>query len=193
MPLVLVGLVLIGQGVELIERTLAIVSGRVITLSDERTAVALGLVDGDATGALDRLIDRELMLREVDRYLPPEPPDAAVESRLAEIGRRQASPDALRRTLEAGGFSEARLRAWVRDDLRIAAYLGQRFAAAGAPSDQEVAAAYERDRAAYERKGVAFETAAPMLREQLSAERRRGLIADWLADLRRRAEVARLP
>ena len=48
--------------------------------------------------------------------------------------------------LDAGGFTEARLRAWVRDDLRIAAYLDQRFAAAGAPTDEEVAAYYAAHR-----------------------------------------------
>ena len=37
----------------------------------------------------------------------------------------------LKSILAAGGFSEARLRAWLRDDERIAAYLNQRFAADG--------------------------------------------------------------
>jgi hypothetical protein len=173
----------------LIERTLAIVGGRVITWSDQRTAMALGLVEGDAAAALERLVERELMLREVERYAPPEPLEAAIDARLQDVRRRASSADDLRRVLDGGGFTEDRLRAWVRDDLRIAAYLGQRFAAAGVPSDQEVAAAYARERADFERSGVSFAAAAPVLRERMAAERRRELIADWVADLRRRADV----
>jgi phosphoserine phosphatase len=73
--------------------------------------------------------------------------------------------------LTAEGFSEARLRAWMRDDLRIAAYLEQRFAATA---------------------DLTVEQVAPELRERLSAERRAGLIADWIADLRRRTPVVEL-
>jgi hypothetical protein len=180
------------QSREIVDRTLAIVSGRVITLADLRTAVTLGLVEGEAASALERLIDRELVLREVDRYAPPEPPDAAIDARLEEIAARVASPDALGRVLADGGFTDLRLRGWVRDDLRIAAYLGQRFAAAGQPTDQDVAAAYARDREQYERAGTTFEAAAPLIRQRLSVERRRDLIADWLADLRRRADITRI-
>jgi hypothetical protein len=140
------------QAGTLLDRTLAIVAGRVVTLSDARTAVALGLVEGATVdrAVLERLIDRELMLREADRYQPPEPPVADVEVRLAAIAKRAGSAAALAQMLEAGGFTEARLRAWVRDDLRLEAYLQQRFAA---------------------------------------DERRQDLITDWIADLRRRADI----
>jgi hypothetical protein len=52
--------------------------------------------------------------------------------------------------LAAGGFSPERLRGWMRDDLRVAAYLKQRF-----PAD----------------------------------DRRADQIADWVSDLRRRAQI----
>jgi hypothetical protein len=140
------------QAATLVDRTLAIVAGRAVTLSDARTAIALGLVEGTAVdrGVLDRLIDRELMLREADRYQPPEPAESAIETRLAAIAERLGSAAALTRQLEAGGFTDTRLRAWIRDDLRLEAYLQQRFAA---------------------------------------DERRQDLITDWIADLRRRADI----
>jgi hypothetical protein len=116
---------------DLIDRTLAIVGGRTITLSDARTAVALGLVEGSSVSreVVDRLVDRELMLREADRYEPPEPTPAAIEARLAEVGGRLGSAGERARALASGGFSETRLRAWIRDDLRVAGYLQQRFTA----------------------------------------------------------------
>jgi hypothetical protein len=128
---------------ELIERTLAIVAGQVITLSDVRTAAALGLVAGvepqtPIETAAPRLIDRLLILREVQRYAPPEPAAAQIDERLAQVRQRLASPAEFARVLEAGGFTEARLRAWIRDDLRIEAYLRQRFAAAGSATQDVV-------------------------------------------------------
>jgi hypothetical protein len=118
------------QSGALVDRTVAIVGGRTITLSDARVVVALGLVDGTGGEAevVDRLIDRELMLRETERYAPPEPSPATIDARMDEARQRAGGDEALARMLESGGFSPVRLRGWIRDDLRIAAYLGQRFA-----------------------------------------------------------------
>jgi hypothetical protein len=118
---------------EIIERTLAIVGGQVITLSDARAALALGLVNSpsgvaDASAVTPQLIDRMLMLREVQRYAPPEPADAEIDAQVSAIKSRLADPQVFVRALDAGGFSDRWLRAWIRDDLRIAAYLNQRFA-----------------------------------------------------------------
>jgi hypothetical protein len=182
----------------MIERTLAIVGGRVITLADTRAATLLGLIDiGQATdqvaAAVALLVERELVLREVQRYAPPEPPDNAVEARVQTVRQRFPDSRGFARTLDATGFSEARLRAWVRDDLRIQAYLAQRFAAAGVPTEQEVSLAFTQRRTEFEQAGTTFEQATPILREQLAAARRRELIADWVADLRRRTDVILIP
>ena len=63
----------------------------------------------------------------------PNPRAAAIDSQVAAIEARAGSPAALDATLGRGGFTRGRLAAWVRDDLRIAAYLDQRFATSGAP------------------------------------------------------------
>ena len=103
--------------------------------------------------------------------------------------RKRFPPGALAPLLQRHGFSEGRLRAWVRDDLRTQAYLAQRFASASLPSDTEVSAAYNRQRAEFEKAGQNFEQAAPIVRERLIAARRAELIADWLSELRRRTDV----
>jgi hypothetical protein len=121
---------------DILDRTLALVGGRPITLSDVRAAIELGLVEGAPATIGDmtsRLVDRELILREVQRYAPPAPAESAVEARLAGITKQFASPIALMKVLETHGFTETRLRAWVRDDLRTENYLAQRFASAGTP------------------------------------------------------------
>ncbi len=86
-------------------------------------------------------------------------------------------------------MTEARLRAWVRDDLRTQAYLAQRFVSASTPTDVEIANAYAQQKEEFDRAGTTLAEAAPILRERLIASRRRELIADWVADLRRRTDV----
>jgi hypothetical protein len=121
---------------DVLDRTLALVGGQPITLSDVRAAIELGLFEDAPATVSDmtsRLVDRELILREVQRYAPLAPAESAVEARLAAITGRFASPVALMKVLETHGFTEARLRGWVRDDLRTENYLAQRFASAGTP------------------------------------------------------------
>jgi hypothetical protein len=143
---------------EMIDRTLAIVGGQAITLSDVRAALALGLIEKPAAAdpipaTTKALIERLLILREVERYAPPEPPDTAVDNRIRAIGARFADQEAFRAALAAAAFSESQLRVWARDDLRMTAYLDQRFT---------------------------------------DPDKRADLIADWLADLRRRTPVLEL-
>jgi hypothetical protein len=179
---------------ELIERTLALVGGQPITLSDARAAIVFGLVSAkgpsaDIPAVTGLLVDRELILREVQRYAPPAPADAAVDARLDEIRSRFGDVAGFTRALDLHGFTEARLRAWIRDDLRTVAYLAQRFASASMPTDTEISSAYARSRAEFEAAGTTFEQAAPVIRDRLIAARRAELIDDWLSDLRRRTDV----
>jgi hypothetical protein len=179
---------------ELLDRALAIVGGQVITLSDVQTMLKLGLVEGgsesDPIGvATARLIDRALMLREVERYAPPEPGAELIDSRLAVARDRAGSPEAFAAVLAGGGMPEPRLREWIRDDYRIAGYLDQRFAAAGTPTDQEILGYYNDHVDEFVRGGLSYEEAAGLIRDRLTGERRGELITDWLSDLRRRAEI----
>ena len=179
---------------ELLERTLALVGGQAITLSDARAAMALGLVTADAApdpipDVTRQLVDRELVLREVQRYAPSAPADTAVDGRLDEIRQRLGGSPALASLLDRYGFTEVRLRGWIRDDLRTQAYLAQRFASASTPTEAELSAAYARARAEFDKTGATFEQATPILRDRLVTARRRELIADWISDLRRRTDV----
>lgn len=182
---------------ELIERTLAIVDGLVITLSDARAAIAFHLVEPEPgqpelEGVVSSLIDRALMLQEVQHYAPPPPSEQAVDDRVSLARARFPDQAAFEAALAATGFTAERLRSWIRDDLRVTAYLDQRFAAAGVPMDPEITAYYQEHQSEFEQGGVSYEEAIPLIRERLAGERRRELITDWLSDLRRRAEVIRI-
>ena len=110
-----------------------------------------------------------------------------------EIRQRWSSANGWSRTLDETGFTEVRLRAWVRDDLRTVAYLAQRFASASTPTESEIAAAFAQQRVEFERAGTTFAQASFILRDRLIASRRAELIADWVTDLRRRTDVVILP
>jgi hypothetical protein len=141
---------------EVIDRVLAVVSGSLITLSDVNSAYDLGLVKPRASGdrvrdALSQLIDRELQLAEVDRYAPPEPSVADVDREVQTVRSRFPSPEAFEAVLARSGIDLAHLRETLRENLRIRAYLDQRFS--------------------------------------VSDERRQQVVEDWIAGLRRRADI----
>ena len=119
---------------EIIDRVLAVVAGDLIMLSDVRAARDLGLVDpGEAPdpdrSVLLQLIDRSLILNEVDRYAPPEPNADAVARAIDTVRGRFVSRQAFEAALSRVGLDEGQLRAMVRQNLRIRAYLDQRFVA----------------------------------------------------------------
>jgi parvulin-like peptidyl-prolyl isomerase len=186
---------------QILDRVLAVVDGSPITLSDVNAAVMFGLVtvparqaDG-ARAALDAVIDRRLQLVEVNRYLPPEPTAAAIDGRLAETRKRFASEDAFQAALKDTGMTLVDLRAAVRDSLRIASYLGQRFRAGYQPGEDEVLAYYRTHQTDFDRGGVVrpFAEARDEARQRLIESRTDALIRDWVAALRRRVDVTLLP
>ena len=156
---ILIGLASAGARAQVLDRILAVVDGAPITQSDVNAAIQLGLVPvggGDRVAAtVDALVERQLMLGEVDRYAPPDPPEAEIARHVEDIRRRAGSR--FTAVLAQVGVTEDQLRRDVRDDLRIEAYLQQRFG-----------------------------TTQP-------SEERAAMIRDWLAGLRRRANINVLP
>jgi hypothetical protein len=119
---------------ETIDRVLAVVAGQLITLTDVTAAIDLRLQRADDAAdpvrdVLAKLIDRELILAEVDRYAPPEPTAEAVNREVERVRARFESQEALDAALARSGIDEKHLRETLRQDLRMRAYLDQRFTA----------------------------------------------------------------
>jgi hypothetical protein len=118
---------------EVIDRIMASVGGQPITLSDVNAELLFRFVDpppgtrDPLAYALDRVIDRDLMLTEVDRFQPPEPAPIEITLRIQELEQRAGSAAAVDRALSVTGMTREQLRQHIRDDLRIATYLNQRF------------------------------------------------------------------
>lgn len=189
-----IGLAIGMMRAEVIDRILAVVDGGIITQSDAAAAIRLGLVAGPAdplAGVVDRLIERRLMLREVDRYAPPDPAEADVDRTVTEIRARAGTPAQFDAILVQTGLGVDQLRRHVRDDLRIESYLQQRFGAVQ-PTEEEILQYYREHIAQFTQGAVVrpFDEAHDVVKAALVAERRAATIREWLADLRRRADVS---
>jgi hypothetical protein len=198
--LLLVSLCSTGRvGADVIDRVLAVVDGHLITLSDVRVAAELRLVAADGAASdlteavLSRLIDRRLVLEEVDRYAPPEPDAAAVASRVAVVERQSGSPSGMAARLGSLGVDAEWLKQWVRDDLRIEAYIEQRFAGSMEATDEEIENYFREHAGEFMQGGqpIAAPEARQLARERVMAVRRRALNEEWLNGLRKRAEITR--
>ena len=125
---------------QLLDRVLAVVGGQVILLSDVRLFLEAGLVEPSGAAdpvppALERLIDRRLILDEAARYVVEDPPPDEADARLKGIERRVGGAGALDAALAAGGYSRRDLEQVVRDDLRIERYLTRRFPPSARPGE----------------------------------------------------------
>ena len=184
------------QAAEIIDRVLAAVGGQIITLSDVRAALRLGLVPPEVSedpvaAALERLIDRTLMQTEVERYVPPDPDPAAVDAGFAAIRARFADAAAFEAVLNETAVSQDELRRHVRDTLRLQVYLQQRFGTLADPSDEEVMRYYKENSAEFTADGRVrpFDEVREAARATLTERRREAFLREWVEGLRRRSNV----
>jgi hypothetical protein len=183
-------------GAEIIDRVMAMVGSQVVTQSDVRAAETFGLVPptaaaGRASDLLAGLVNRQLMLSEVERYSAPDPDRPLLDRRMSEIRAGFATDSEYAQALARTAMSEERLRGLVIDNLRIEAYVDQRFSGAAQPTPDEVRQYYQEHPDEFTTSGrlAAFDDVQPIVLGKVIAERRRALIADWLDRLRRRGQV----
>jgi hypothetical protein len=179
---------------EIFDRVLAVVGTEVVTLSDVRAAEVFRFAAGATAGTTDALailIDRQLMLGEVERYAAPEPEPAALDRRVAQVRARFPTSELYEQALARTAMTEARLRVVVAENLRIETYLEQRFGTAAQPAPDEVLRYYREHPAEFTRGGrlAPLDDVQAALQQKMAGERRTELIADWLDRLRRRGQV----
>ena len=182
---------------EVIDRIMAVVDTHIITLSDTRAALRFALVPADVSvdplaAAVQRLIDRRLMIAEVDRYAPPEPLPAQVDAALSVIERRFQDALAMEIALNQTAMSREELRRFVRDTLRIDAYLQQRFASSVVQaSDDDIVRYYREHSAEFAVEGRLrpLDDVREAARAGAVQEQRAAMVQQWLEGLRRRGSV----
>jgi len=119
----------LGDAQTQIDRIVVRVNRHIITSSDIRQARLLKLVSGGTDEEIQRALEnRLLMLDEVTRLAPGDPPAEAVAEHRRDWAASLGSGNQAE-LLTRVGMSEAALAAWMADDIRIRDYLGQRFGA----------------------------------------------------------------
>jgi len=176
----------------LLDRVVARVNGSVILLSDVRAAARFGLVDAaaDSEDAVEQMVQRALLVEEVNRFPPPEPATEALDAEVARLrARAGGSLDDVERST---GITAEAVRLLARDRLRIQSYIDQRFGVTVPLTDEQVLEYYRTHSEEFTSNGqpVPFERAQALARERAGLEQRQRTISQWLRDLRARADVA---
>jgi hypothetical protein len=177
---------------QVLDRVLARIATEAITQTDVEALVEFGLIEARSPtvpAAVQQAIDRQLMLREVARFPPAEPPAAEVEKQLAAMKARVG--DRLGQMLQITGLDEDRLRGLARDTLRIRNYLQQRFGLSAQVGEEDARKYFDAHRDEFTRNGMplTFEEAAAEARQRAAATRVQGAVTQWLQDLRARSDV----
>jgi hypothetical protein len=121
---------------QLLDQVAARVGTSAITRTDVEAAVAFGVVDKNQGDAVQQVIDRRLMLAEVEKFKPAEPADTDVSALAAKM-KASAGADASR-VMKRTGIDDKRLTELARDTLRLQAYVAQRFGS-GERAAQQIA------------------------------------------------------
>ena len=174
----------------LLDRVVARVNGTTVLLSDVRAAVAVGLVEGPAESddAVEQMVQRALLVEEVNRFPPPEPTAEAIDAELGRMRTRAGSFDDVERRT---GLTANHVRLLARDRLRIQSYVDQRFGLTVPLTDERVLQYYRAHPEEFTVDGqvTTFERAQGLARERAGLEQRQRTISQWLRDLRARADV----
>lgn len=182
-----------------LDRILAIVSGHVILASDVRGFGELGLIEVQAEGEqphdsqiVTELIGRRLALDEISRFFVGTPTNDRVDQALTTVRSRFNNETDFSSVLATVGLDITDLREIIYDNLRLEAYLNERFGSMEEISESEVRAYYEANRERFVEGQSGFESMKDKVRAVFWEESRAELIQEWLSGLIRRGTVTRL-
>lgn len=182
-----------------LDRILAIVSGHVILASDVRGFDELGLIELQAEGErgrdsqmLTKLIERRLALDEISRFFVGTPTNNLVDQALTRVRSRFGNEAEFLSVLETVGLDTTDLREIIYDDLRLEAYLNERFGSMEEISESEVRTYYEANRDLFGEGQSGFESVKDKVRAVFWEESRGELIREWRSGLIRRGTVTLL-
>jgi hypothetical protein len=163
----------------LVERTLAFINRKPVLLSE--VALTRALLKLDEAEAVERTIDESLMFEEASRLVAQSPPEAVVVRAMQELQEKAGS-----------GFSFAALRRKALIQLAIATYIDLRLRPQVRVEDAEVRRVFA-ERTANDPEAPTFDLVADAIRDSLEQRSLDQKIEEWVASLRRRGEIRRVP
>lgn len=185
---------------EILDRILAIVSGHIIMQSDVRAFIDLQLIDvpldvRSESDVLNYLIERRLVIEEVDRYVVSDLPETNTDTHFLEIRERFSSEEAFAIVLQKVGFTNDDIRQVLKDNERSKAYLNDRFSAVNLLTEDQLRKYYQEnvDEFTEEDFILSFDQVKSLVQQRLAMELRAEMISEWVASLVRQAQIIYLP
>jgi hypothetical protein len=184
-----------------IDRIAAVVDRQVLTVSEVSQMVQLRFFTRAANTSdddyrhdvLESLIAQALRYRDVERYGAADIPKDSIEARLREIAARFASPAEFAAAMQRTELSEEEVRALVKRQLQVEAYIQERFAPLIFVSNEEIASYYTGPWSAQRRlRGLAvppLNDVREEIRALLRSDRLQSEVERWTTQLRARANV----
>lgn len=183
-----------------VDRIAAVIDGQVLTVSEITQMVELRFFprlgdseDDDRRAVLDALIAQALRYRDAERFGAQDIPADTIEARLVEIQRRFASEADFNAALGRTELALDELRALIKRQLQVEAYIQERFAPLVFVTNEEIEDYYrgpwreqrrQRGLAVPPLSGVREEVRAALRLSRLQVE-----IDRWTSQLRARANV----
>jgi len=183
-----------------IDRIAAVVDRQVLTVSAVTQMVELRFFPRAAKSdddyrhdVLEALIAQALRYRDVERFGAADIPKDSIEARLHEIAARFASPADFAAAIRGAELTEDEVRALVKRQLQVDAYIQERFAPLIFVSNEEIASYYSGPWSAQRRlRGLpipALNDVREEIRGLLRGDRLQSEVERWTAQLRARANV----
>ena len=181
---------------EILDRILVIVSGYIIMQSDVRAFIDLQLIDvpldvHSESDVLNYLIERRLVIDEVDRYVVSDLPETNTNTRFLEIRKKFSSEEAFATVLQKVGFTNDDLRQVLKDNERSKAYLNDRFSAVNILTEDQLRKYYQENVDEFTEKDfiLSFDQVKSLVQQRLAMELRAEIISEWVASLVRQAQI----
>jgi hypothetical protein len=162
-----------------VERTVAFVNKRPVLLSDVELTKALLKLDDKEAG--ERSIDEALMFEDASRLVTDSPPEETVATAVASL-KEKAGP----------GFTALALRRKALVQLAISNYIELRLRPQVRVEDEAIRQVFN-ERVARDPQSPPFVLVADSIRDLLESRALDQKIEEWVASLRRRGEIRRVP
>lgn len=189
---------------QVIDRIVATVNGQPILLSDWEVEMRfealldrkpLPLSDHDARGALDRIIDQELLRQQFRTYRLASPSTQEVDERAADLRKQLGITDtpAFDALLTHYGLSENEFRERVTNQAEMLEFIDARLRPSVHVDRRSIENYYNETLVPQVRqkgeKPAPLAQVASQIEELLSQQRVAALTTDWLKDLRQQSDI----
>lgn len=183
-----------------VDRIAAVIDKQVLTVSEVSQMVELRFFPRTAKDdddyrreVLEALIAQALRFRDVERFGGQDVPKDSIEARLQEIQKRFASPAEFDAALQRAELSLDEVRALVKRQLQVEAYIQERFAPTVFIQNEDIEAYYRGDWSRQRReRGLSIPPLNDVreeIRTLLRSTRLQAEIETWTRQLRQTANV----